>query len=258
MLFSCIFSIGKEIINGSINDTNSFYISSELTKCGIDNRYIVSIDDNENDIIESLRYYLDKVDILITTGGLGPTFDDITIETISKALKKELKFDRDSYEHIKTFYNNLYKNGKISSSEINEKRKKMAYIPSDAKVLKNYTGAASGIYIKENNKHIFCLPGIPREMKPMFEKEVIPIIQSLSTGITINKVYKFSINDETVLGQFIDKIKENGVYIKSLPVDFDSKTMEVRFTASGKNETECLKKIEYTKKKLEKQISEYN
>ncbi len=250
MLSSCVLSIGKEIISGIINDTNSFYIASRLSAFGIYNRYIVSLDDIKDEIEDGMLHYLDRVDILITTGGLGPTFDDITLFSVASALNKKLIFSKNAYNHIKQFYDSLYKTGKIKSNEMNDKRKKMAYLPENAIELYNSTGAAFGAYINEKGKRIFCLPGIPKEMKPMFDNEVLPIIKQLSTGVTISKTYEFSINDETLLGQFIDKIKNSDVYIKSLPTGFDSKSMGVRFTASGNNEFECLKKIELAKNRL--------
>ncbi len=255
MLFSCILSIGKEIVSGYIQDSNSAYIASYLTEIGINNRYIVSVDDEENDIKESIEHYLDKVDLLITTGGLGPTFDDITLPSLAKSIKKKLIFSQNSYNHIKQFYENLYKLGKIDSYEMNEKRVKMAYIPETSIELENTEGAASGIYIKHNSKHIFCLPGIPKEMKPMFENQVLPIVRQLSNSVIVTRTYEFEINDETILGTFIDKIKNQNLHIKSLPTGFDSKTMGVRFTAYGKTNEECISAIEDAKNRLSRDLS---
>ncbi len=258
MLSSCILSIGKEIISGIINDTNSFFISSKLTAIGIYNRYIIALDDEEQDIIDCFKRCLDKVDIVISTGGLGPTFDDITIQSVAKALNKKLILSENSYKRIEKFYLNLFKEGKIDYPEMNDKRKKMAYVPEGAVELDNKTGAASGIYIKENKKHIFCLPGVPKEFKPMFEFEVLSILKKMSSGVTINRTYEFSINDETVLSKAVDKIiTMSDVYIKSLPTGFDSDTMGVRFTASGKDEKECLKKIESAKNSLKAVLNEF-
>ncbi len=258
MLSSCILSIGKEIISGFINDTNSSYIALLLTEFGIYNRFIVSTDDTENDIKESFLSCIDKVDIIITTGGLGPTYDDITIPSIAKALNKKIILSKSAYNHIKAFYRELYKKGKIDSPDMNEKRTKMAYIPEGAVELENSTGAAKGIYIKENNKHIFCLPGIPKEMKPMFENGVIPILKNLSDGFIVHKTYELNINDETILGKFIDKIQSDSIHIKSLPTGFDSKTIGVRFTAFGESKEECLDKIESAKNKLIEELKPYN
>jgi len=257
MLFSCVISIGKEIVNGSINDTNSFYLSSKLTSIGVNNRYIIAIDDDERDIIENFLYYLNRVDIVITTGGLGPTFDDMTVVSIAKALKRNMVLSKDAYKKIETFYKRLFEEKKITSKDMNVKRKKMAYIPENSIELENRVGAAPGVYIKEKNKHIFCLPGVPNEMKFMFERSVLPILKGMSEGVTISRTYEFEINDETVLTQAVDAVKAGDVYIKSLPAGFDSKTMGVRFTTSGKNESECLKKIETVKNNLERILYEF-
>ncbi len=250
MLFSCIFSIGKEIVTGTINDTNSSFIASELTRLGIGNRFIISTDDDEKDITETFLYFLPKVDIVITTGGLGPTFDDITLACIAKALNRKLVLSESSYRKIKEFYDRLHKEGKIDSPGMNPKREKMAYIPEGAVELENSVGAASGVYIKHEGKHIFCLPGVPSEMRPMFEKQVKPILRELSSGCILSKTYEFEINDESVLGEFVDSLLDLGVHIKSLPTGFDSKTMGVRFTAHGRTEKECIERIEHAKKRL--------
>ncbi len=250
MLSSCVLSIGKEIVTGIITDTNSSYIASNLTSIGISNRFIVSTDDDEKDIIETFSYFLDKVDVLITTGGLGPTFDDITLACVAKALGRKLILSEKSYKKIEEFYNNLYEQGKIDSPGMNPKREKMAYIPEGAIELENSVGAASGIYIKQKEKHIFCLPGVPSEMKPMFENHVMPVLRSLSSGCILSKTYEFEINDESVLGEFVDKLSHLGVHIKSLPTGFDSKRMGVRFTVQGSSEEECLRKIEDAKNQL--------
>ncbi len=255
MLSSCVLSIGREIITGAIKDTNSFYLSSNLTAIGIYNRFILSVDDVKDDIINCFVKCLKEVDIVVTTGGLGPTFDDITLPSISEALNRELVLSEQSYKRIKQFYEKLFEEGKIDSREMNEKRKKMAYIPENSIELNNIVGAASGVYIQEDSKHIFCLPGVPREMKPMFENEVFPILKGLSRGVILSKTYEFGINDETIIGQLIDKVRVHDVYIKSLPTGFDSKTMGVRFTANGENEKECMKKIVKVKNMLEQLLS---
>ncbi len=254
MLSSCILSIGKEIVTGIINDTNSTYIASRLSSIGILNRFIASTDDDENDIIETFLYFLDRVDIVITTGGLGPTFDDMTVPSVAKALGKRLILDREAYEKIREFYASLYREGKIDSAQMNPKREKMAYVPEGSKLLRNRTGAAPGIYMEINGKHVFCLPGVPSEMKPMFDKEVFPILSNLSDGVIVSKTYEFEINDESKLGEYVDKLKDSGVYIKSLPAGFDSPVMAVRFTTRCKEEAECLKRIEYVRAELEKML----
>ena len=255
---SAVFSIGKEIVEGIITDTNSAYISSYLYRMGFDNRFILSVDDKKKDIISSIDFVMDKVDVIVTTGGLGPTFDDITLESVAEALNKGVYLDRDVLDFIDSFYTRLYHEGKIESPGLNEKRKKMAYLIEGSKPLKNSVGAAWGVYVEKNGKHIFCLPGVPKEMKPMFENEVVPILKNLTNKVSVVKEVAFDINDESVLGNFIDKVmKSHNVYIKSLPLGFDDKIMNVRFMAFGKNQIEGLKKIESAIETLKKFIESY-
>ncbi len=256
---SAVLSIGKEIVSGITLDTNSHFIASYLYKMGIENRFILALDDREDEIVDGLHFVLPKVDVVITTGGLGPTFDDITLESVAKALNRGLYLDKEALKFVEGFYTRLYKEGKIESSGLNEKRKKMAYLIEGCKPLMNYVGAAWGVYIQDNNKHIFCLPGVPKEMKPMFENEVVPILEGLTSRVSVVKEVVFDINDESVLGNFVDEVmKAHDVYIKSLPTGFDSKTMSVRFTAFGKTEEEASKKIKNAALELEKLLGTNN
>ncbi len=256
---SAVLSIGKEIVSGIIVDTNSHFLSSYLTQLGFLNRFTNAVDDNKGDIVDSVRFLLDRVDILITTGGLGPTFDDMTLESIAEALGKNLYLDNKALKYIQKFYEKLYKQGKIDSPLLNDKRKKMAYLIEGCTPLKNKVGAAWGVYLKDGDKHIFCLPGLPKEMKPMFEDEVLPILEGLSNRVSSIKEITVDINDESVLGRFIDEvIKHHDVYIKSLPEGFDNKKMGVRFTAFGKSKKEAEYKIENALKELLRLISQNN
>jgi len=254
MFNSSVISIGREIISGITTDTNSSFIAKKLYDMGFYNRFIISVDDCEEDIISAIKYYLNKVDVIITTGGLGPTFDDMTLSCIAKALNRKLELNTKALEMVEKFYSDLYRSNMIASPNMNYKRKKMAYLPKGSIPLRNSVGAACGAYIQEDNKHIFCLPGVPKEMKPMLENEVLSRIKPLSTSIRISRTYDFAINDETILSKFIDKIKDNQVYIKSLPTGFGFKNIGVRFTASGKTKEEALAKIEAKRKELQKLI----
>ncbi len=255
---SAVFSIGKEIVSGVITDTNSAFISSYLYRMGFDNRFILSVDDKKEDIISSINFVIDKVDVIITTGGLGPTFDDITLESVAEALNRETYLDKEALNFIDNFYTKLYSEGKIESPGLNEKRKKMAYLIEGSKPLKNSIGAAWGVYVEKDGKHIFCLPGVPKEMKPMFENEVVSVLRNLTNKVSVIKEIFFDVNDESVLGNFIDKVmKSYDVYIKSLPSGFDDKKMNVRFMAFGRDQAEGLRKIDLAVKAL-KELVESN
>ncbi len=256
MLRSAVISVGKEIISGVTLDTNSFFIAGYLLRLGFDNRHIVAIDDKKEEIVEIVNFLLKKVDVLITTGGLGPTFDDMTMESVAVALGLNLYLDTDALRFIDNFYTDLYRQGKIDKPGLNEKRRKMAYLIEGCKPLKNSVGAAYGCYIQHNNKHIFILPGVPKEMKPMFENEVVPILKTISDGVVIAEEFDFEINDESVLGELIDKImRKSDVYIKSLPIGFENRKMGVRFTAYGRDKTEAKEKILKAKRELENLLS---
>ncbi|WP_033378653.1 competence/damage-inducible protein A [Hippea alviniae] len=252
MLKSAVISVGKEIVGGITLDTNSFFIAGYLLRLGFNNRHIIAVDDEKEEIIETINFLLNKVDVIITTGGLGPTFDDKTMESVAAALKLNLYLDADALKFIDEFYTKLYNQGRIDEPGLNEKRRKMAYLIEGCKPLKNSVGAAYGCYIKYQGKHIFVLPGVPKEMKPMFENEVVPILKEISDGVIVALEFEFKINDESVLGELIDKVmRKSEVYIKSLPVGFESDSMGVRFTAYGESESKAKEKILRAKEELE-------
>ncbi|WP_025270172.1 competence/damage-inducible protein A [Hippea sp. KM1] len=251
MLKSAVIAIGKEIISGITQDSNSFYIASNLSRIGIYNRFIMACDDKAQDIVDVVNFCLERVDVVITTGGLGPTFDDITIESVAIALNRKLYLDTDALRFIHDFYSRLHKEGKIESGGINQKRMKMAYLIEGCKPLKNSVGAAWGVYVEQNGKHVFCLPGVPKEMKPMFEGEVLPILKDLSDSSMVVENFEVDINDESVLGELIDRVMgKYPVYIKSLPVGFDSSRMGVRITAYAQTQEQAKQRIEEAKREL--------
>ena len=160
-----IITVGTEILLGDIVNTNSQFLAKELANLGVEVYYQGTVGDNEDRLLESLEESLHRSDMVITTGGLGPTKDDLTKETAAKLFNQELVFHEESWREIEAYFNKL---GKVPT----ENNKKQAYFPKEAIVLKNNNGTAPGAILKKDNKTIIVLPGPPREMKPMFEESV--------------------------------------------------------------------------------------
>lgn len=164
-----IITIGSEITTGSTLNTHSQYISSKLLELGIETYYHTSVDDNKERVKDIINISLQRANLIITTGGLGPTDDDLTKEVISDALGLKLVNDKDMEENIRNIFGKLNKSMPINNL-------KQASKPEGSRFLKNAIGTAPGIFLCKDNKKIIMLPGPPREMELMFINEVIPLI----------------------------------------------------------------------------------
>lgn len=163
-----IITIGDEILIGQIVDTNSAFISKELNKIGVQVYQITSVQDSRNHILQALKSAEQKVDIVVVTGGLGPTKDDITKQTFCEFLDDTLIENPQVLQHIK----NLYK--KHTKTELLPESLFQALVPSKATVLFNNFGTAPGMWIEKENTIFVSLPGVPYEMKNLISSEVIP------------------------------------------------------------------------------------
>ena len=164
-LSASIIALGSEITSGKIQDSHGKFLSSGLSKMGFEVDSIVLIPDDEN-----VGYFIDtrknKIDILIITGGLGPTSDDLTREIIADTADVELVFQSSLWDALE----------KKFSGQHNESRKRQAYIPDGFTVLENYCGTAPGFYGLIGSTLVFCLPGPPSEMQDMFKRTVAPLL----------------------------------------------------------------------------------
>ena len=165
-----IITIGDEILIGQIVDTNSAFISKELNKIGVQVYQLTSIQDDEAHILQALNDAEKRVDIVIVTGGLGPTKDDITKQTFCKYLEDTLVEDKAVLTHVKALYKK-FTNHPLLPESLNQ-----ALVPSTATVLKNNFGSAPGMWMEKNETVFISLPGVPYEMKRLIESEVLPRI----------------------------------------------------------------------------------
>lgn len=171
-----IITIGDEILIGQIIDTNSAFIAKELNKIGVSVYQITSVQDDKTHILKALKEAEDNADIIILTGGLGPTKDDITKKTIAKYFEDSLVRNQSVTENIENLWKN-YINQVPSQVNLDQ-----ALVPSKAQVLMNSFGSAPGMWLEKNSKVFISLPGVPFEMKGLMTTEVIPKLQ---------KTYKF-------------------------------------------------------------------
>ena len=211
--------IGNEILIGKTQDTNSNYLAKRITKYGHILRRITTIGDDLDEISNTLREIIShQPDLVIISGGLGPTFDDMTLQGVGLALNREIKLNQDAYNSIKKAYDQAYKRGILKLEGMTKERKKMAYLPEGSTPLPNRRGTAPGVKISEGNVLIFCLPGVPMEMKSMFQTIVLPILKE-KRGKFIEKNFTFTGIGESRIAPYVSETEEKfaKLWIKTHP-----------------------------------------
>lgn len=225
-----IITVGTEIMIGSILNTNSKYIASKLIELGIESYYHSSVDDNEERLTSVFNIALNRADIIITSGGLGPTQDDLTKEVISKALGLELVMDLDLEVALVNRFAKM-------DHKMTDNNRKQAFIPVGAEIIKNDNGSAPGIYINTKKNKIIMLPGPPKELIPMFENYVVDLIKD-DEIIIIKSINTIGISEsalESILKslniyennfEIATFVKEGAVEIKIIARGFSHKELE--------------------------------
>jgi len=163
-----IVTIGDEILIGQIVDTNSAFIAKSLDRIGVEINEMISISDDKNHILDTFSTLQNKVDLVIITGGLGPTKDDVTKKTFCDYFEDELVVNQEVLAHVTQLIEGFYKR------EITQINKDQALVPSKCTVLHNQVGTAPGMWMKKENTVFISLPGVPYEMKYLVENEIIP------------------------------------------------------------------------------------
>ncbi|WP_297437151.1 competence/damage-inducible protein A [uncultured Clostridium sp.] len=238
-----ILAIGTEILLGDIVNTNAQYLSQELAAIGVNVYHQAVVGDNEERILEEFDRAFESCDIIFTTGGLGPTEDDLTKELASKYFGKELVLHEPSLDALKNYMK------KAGRTEIPESNKKQAYFPSDAIILENPNGTAPGAILigkrpcdleRENakDKIIVVMPGPPREMKPMFDNTVKPYLLKQTNSMLKSLVIRVFGIGESEVERRVKHLIENQTNPTIAPYVKDTEAI-LRITAMSKNEKEC-------------------
>ncbi len=175
-----IVTIGTELLLGEIVDTNSAYITRQLRDIGVNVYYLTTVGDNKERIAAAIRTALARSDVVITTGGLGPTVDDMTREGVALATNRPLEFRPDLFEQIRERFEQL-------GAPMSENNRVQAYIPAGAIPLTNRLGTAPCFIVETEQGTVISLPGVPREMKDMLAQSVIPYLRERTGGKGIIK-----------------------------------------------------------------------
>ena len=235
-----VISIGTEILLGEIVDTNAAFIASRLPQFGIDMLYTSQVGDNPDRLSEIIDRAWKRSDIIFCTGGLGPTEDDLTRETIAKALNETLYQDETQAEILRNFFQGR-------GGDMPERNLKQAQLIKSARAIANPRGTAPGWWVERENKIIIVMPGPPSEMTRMWEHEIAPHLEEKANSILVSRTLKTSGIGEGTLDEMIGPLLHStnpsiGVYAR---VD----GVHVRISAKGENREKALKLIEPIEKK---------
>lgn len=244
-----IISVGTEILLGNIVNTNAAYLAEKCAGLGLSCYYQDVVGDNEERLMEVLKTALSRADILLLSGGLGPTQDDLTKETAAKALGKQLYLHEPSKEAIAAYFQK-------KGMEITDNNWKQAMVPEGCIVIDNPNGTAPGIIMEEQGKHVVLMPGPPNEMIPMFENAVMPYLNTLEPGIIYSQTIKICGIGESKVESMIEDLIAAQV---NPTIATYAKTGEVhlRVTAKAENEKEAKKLVKPVVKELKNRFGNH-
>lgn len=245
-----LISVGTEILLGNIVNTNASYLAEMCASLGLDLFYQTVVGDNEERMTKTLEQALSRSDIVIMTGGLGPTKDDLTKEIAAKVFDMELKEDPHTRQRIVDF---------LAGSQykvITENNWKQAMVPVGAKVIDNHNGTAPGLILEKDEKVIILMPGPPNEMKPMFERDIAPYLNSLEPEIIFSEMVKISGRGESRVETEIMDLMESQTNPTIAPY---AKTGEVhlRVTAKAKDEEQAKTLIAPVVEELKRRFGDF-
>ncbi len=248
-----ILSIGDEILIGQILNTNSVWMAQQLNLIGINVNYMATISDNEEAIIKAFKDAEERADIVLITGGLGPTRDDITKTTIAKYFNVPLVIDEDVLSDVSSFFT---KRGRA----LTQLNKDQALVPKGCTVIRNRNGTAPGMWLKKGDTVFVSMPGVPYEMKPIMEDFVFPELKKLfKLPFIYHKTVLTHGLGESFLAEKIEKW-EDGLVLKNIKLAYlpQPGIVRLRLSASGTESVAILKKnVEEEINNLKTYIEEY-
>lgn len=251
MIKAEIISIGSEILKGQITDTNANFIAQKLTKLGIDLEHISAVSDNPESLSSTLKLALQRSGLIITTGGLGPTEDDITYQTIARALNLKLIKYPEAEKNLKRILKKI--NTTLSPSNL-----KQVYLPEGAKIIINQYGTAPAMILEKDNKIICSFPGVPHEMKRLIEENLIPYLKEKFPPSMIKKAKTLKITGlgessvNELIRDYINKKTNFSFGIYANPED-----IQVQITTQTPTEKETDKLLQSSVNQLKKILGNY-
>jgi nicotinamide-nucleotide amidase len=223
-----IICIGNELLIGKVKDTNAHYLAQQATQLGAKVKRVTVIQDLVDEIAKTINEAIArKPHFIVTTGGLGPTFDDKTLQGIAKALNRKLEVNPKALGMVKQRTEEyVKKRGLPIEIELTPPRVKMATLPEKTEVVTNPIGTAPGMRVDIDGTVLFALPGVPMEMEAIFEETIAPLIkQAVGSSVFCERSIFADNIFESRLAPLIDKVMSDnlGVYIKSHPMRTENK-----------------------------------
>lgn len=246
-----IIAIGTELLLGQVVNSNAAYISRGLAELGIDVYYHTVVGDNPTRLTEAIKVAEGRADLLIFSGGLGPTKDDLTKHVIADHLEVGLVEDQEALNMIKSFYDN-------ANQLMPQGNHKQALMFEGSQVLANENGMAPGIFY-QNNHHIYAMvPGVPNEMKRMVNKELFPKLKNivLEDEIIVSRTLRFFGLTESQLAQDIDDLIESQSN-PTLAVYVDNQELTTRLTAKATDQEQAKKMLDQLEEEIQKILGPY-
>jgi nicotinamide-nucleotide amidase len=239
-----IITIGDEILIGQTVDTNSAWMGTELNQMGIRINRITSVSDNKDEIISSLDEALSRAEVVLITGGLGPTSDDITKDTLAGFFGGKLVLDNKVLD-------NIIERLRRRNLQMNENNRRQAMVPDNCKVLQNLTGTAPGMLFEKSGKIVISMPGVPHEMKHIMKEHVLPLLAGrLPGGVIVHKnIMTYGVAEAMLAERLV-------IFEKELPAEIRLAylpawgVIKLRLTAAGSDEKKIRKTVREQVEKL--------
>ena len=244
-----IVSVGTELLLGSIVNKNAATIAGRLSECGIKCFRQTTVGDNPRRLEALLEEIFKRADMIIATGGLGPTRDDITKEIACRYLGMPMEVHEESLEQIKGYLHH-------QNRELSPENLKQAYFPKEAIVLKNEKGTAPGCILEKAKKRIILLPGPPLEMEPMLEESVMPYLRKFHTGIYKSRTIRLIGIGESTLARQLRQMIDHQTN-PTIALYAGEGEASVRITAAADDESEALALIRPVEEEITNSLAEY-
>lgn len=245
-----IIAIGDELVSGQRLDTNSQWLSGRLSELGIEPSYHSCVGDGLETGIEVFKQAIARADIVVSTGGIGPTKDDLTRQVIADVAQVPLEHNADVENHIRAIFESY-------GREMPENNRIQAFFPTGCNIIANQEGTAPGIDLKIGDSRVFALPGVPYEMKQMWLDHVLPaILQSNGTASVIkNHVIHCFGAGESQIEQMLDGMT-NRDHVPRVGITASHSTISLRITAIAESDVECDRQVQTVAEKAERLLGD--
>lgn len=242
-----ILSVGTELLMGQIANTDAQYISQRLSELGITIYRTVTVGDNPARVQEAIRQALPRCDIVITTGGLGPTEDDLTKEMVAEVMHRKMVLDEESLNRIADYMHRI-------GREMTPNNRKQAMFPEGAHIMPNQCGTAPGCIVTEGEKAVAVLPGPPHELRDMFDRELAPYLAERS-GVVIESrfLHEFGIGESSLETRLLDLFHSDN---PTLALYCGAGEVMARITARANDRETAMHMIEPLEKEISARLGE--